>query len=231
MEEKLNITDAVINGEVQPSVNARELWKALQSKQEFANWIKNRIADFEEGIDFTVDKIVNGENKGRFPSTEYTLTLDTAKHLCMLERNEVGKKIRQYFIEVEKEYWKNLEKDSPCCPASANQQMDVYQSTCALIDKINRALCINAEVNPEVLRYAGNVARLIGKVIHKPFADDFTEFVQSIAPGRYCRSDIYNMYCSRFSHPMNARWFWPRVRALRPCQETRSACNRYVVFE
>lgn len=110
----LAIEERIFDGEEQAAVNARELWKALGSKQEFANWIKDRIADFKEGQDFTVDKFINGRNeRGRFASKEYYITLDVAKHLAMLERNDAGRKIRQYFIEVEKEYRRKAETPRP----------------------------------------------------------------------------------------------------------------------
>jgi anti-repressor protein len=80
------------------TVNARELWQALESKRQFANWIQERLDGFIEESDFTVNKFVNG----KATQIDYYLTIDTAKHLAMLERNEKGKAIRQYFIEVEK---------------------------------------------------------------------------------------------------------------------------------
>lgn len=106
MQEIITISQSTINGESVNTVNARELWKKLGSKQEFANWIKDRLSDFEENQDYTIDKIIKtGKNvTGKQVTKEYTITLDTAKHLAMLERNETGKKIRQYFIEAEKRF-------------------------------------------------------------------------------------------------------------------------------
>ena len=106
MQELIKITRARINNETVNAVNARDLWKFLESKQEFANWIKDRIRKygFLGGVDFTVDKIINGENKGRFAANEYFVSLDMAKELAMVENNEQGRKIRRYFIEVEKEF-------------------------------------------------------------------------------------------------------------------------------
>ena len=104
--ELIKTTGITLNGESITAVNARDLWKFLESKQEFANWIKDRIRKygFLQGIDFTVDKIINGENKGRFASNEYLISLDMAKELAMVENNERGRQARQYFIEVEKRY-------------------------------------------------------------------------------------------------------------------------------
>ena len=44
-----------------------------------------------------------GEQKGRGGSNrvDYLLTLDTANEMAMLERNEMGKMVRRYFIEAE----------------------------------------------------------------------------------------------------------------------------------
>lgn len=83
-------------------VNARELHEFLNSKQEFANWIKNRIEkyDFEEGRDFLT--ILSKSNGGR-PSTDYGLTIDMAKELCMVENNDKGREARRYFIDMEKQ--------------------------------------------------------------------------------------------------------------------------------
>jgi len=52
---------------------------------------------FIQEQDFTVHKFVNG----KATQIDYYLTIDTAKHIAMLERNEKGRAIRQYFIDVE----------------------------------------------------------------------------------------------------------------------------------
>lgn len=87
----------------QKVVNARELHEFLGSRQEFANWIKNRIQKygFIEGEDFltTLSKSTGGR-----PSTDYYLRMDTAKEIAMVENNERGRQARRYFIEIEKRY-------------------------------------------------------------------------------------------------------------------------------
>ena len=45
MNELVKLSAAVIGGEEQQTVNARDLWTALESKQEFSKWIKNRLAE------------------------------------------------------------------------------------------------------------------------------------------------------------------------------------------
>ena len=112
MDEIINITRTTINDEEVNAVNARELWQKLESKQRFADWIKDRLEGFTDGQDFTVHKIMKGED-GRFRPTEYIISLDVAKHIAMLERNEQGRKIRQYFIEVEKQYRKQEAEKLP----------------------------------------------------------------------------------------------------------------------
>lgn len=82
------------------TVNARDLHNFLESKQEFSNWIKGRISqyDFIEDQDFiTNDKIIN-----RSKMKDYHISIDMAKELSMVERNEKGKQARRYFIECEK---------------------------------------------------------------------------------------------------------------------------------
>ena len=56
---------------------------------------------FEEELDFST---FLGESKGGRPPKEYLLTIDMGKELGMVERNEQGKKIRKYFIELEKSF-------------------------------------------------------------------------------------------------------------------------------
>jgi phage anti-repressor protein len=83
-------------------LDARLLHQQLQITTRFNDWIQRRIQEFgfEDNQDFY--SILSKSVFGRKP-TEYHLTMDMAKELAMLERNEVGKRIRQYFIAVEKE--------------------------------------------------------------------------------------------------------------------------------
>jgi phage anti-repressor protein len=238
MKNHFNITNAVINGEEQPTVNARELWKALQSKQDFSTWIKNRLTDFEAGIDYTVHKNVDGKNDGKFKPIEYTLTLDTAKHLAMLERNEIGKKIRQYFIEFEKEARKMIDENIKCCQKACMENVpqptNVIESTIWVIEHINQQILSGKEVDKEVLRYAWNIGKLMGrplaKAIRADVPDDLESFVLEIAPGVYSRTEIYDAYRQYSNNPMSARWFWPRVRKIRRVIDVRQANSRQVSF-
>ncbi|MCL2859648.1 MAG: antA/AntB antirepressor family protein [Oscillospiraceae bacterium] len=89
-------------------VNARELHIKLGNKRKFTDWIKQRIQQykFAENEDFfTFHKFVKrGEDNLGTKLKEYYLTIDTAKEIAMIENNEIGRKIRKYFIEVEKRY-------------------------------------------------------------------------------------------------------------------------------
>lgn len=99
--ELIRINSNRIGEEVKETVDARELHDFLCITSKFADWIKNRINDFDfvENQDFvTFSK--NLENGGK--SKEYALTLDMAKELSMVERNALGKRARQYFIECER---------------------------------------------------------------------------------------------------------------------------------
>jgi len=116
----INVVQKTINDEKKRFVNARELHKWLKSKRQFADWIKDRIEkyDFIENVDyFAVHKIVNGTKKradgllieaktGRVIPKDYILTIDMAKEIAMLENNDLGKKIRKYFIKTEDNFKK-----------------------------------------------------------------------------------------------------------------------------
>lgn len=84
-------------------VSGRDLHEFLGSKQEFSNWIKNRIEryGFIEWEDYTsFDKVIKREN-GSTVRKEFALSIDMAKEISMVEGNEKGKLVRKYFIECE----------------------------------------------------------------------------------------------------------------------------------
>lgn len=94
----------IIEKEGNQAVSARKLHFFLESKQDFSNWIANRIKKYGliENQDFEVfNKFIENPNGGR-PLTEYALSLDCAKELSMVEGNEKGKQARRYFIACEK---------------------------------------------------------------------------------------------------------------------------------
>ena len=109
MTELFTLVNRPVAGQAQQTVNARELHAFLESKQEFSNWIKNRIEDygFLDGVDFLTNL---SKTQGR-PRIDYFLSLDMAKELSMVERNAQGKQARQYFIDCEKRLSGSLKID------------------------------------------------------------------------------------------------------------------------
>ncbi|WP_459926490.1 antA/AntB antirepressor family protein [Flavobacterium covae] len=105
MNQLINITTE--NGN--PVVSARELHQFLEVETRFNDWISRRIEEygFIENQDFEV-LLKNEQNPlGGRPQKEYAITLDMAKELSMVEKNDKGRKVRQYFIRIEKEQRQN----------------------------------------------------------------------------------------------------------------------------
>jgi len=83
-----------------PTISARDLHQSLEINTKFNDWIARIIEyGFLEGTDFYSNM---SESTGGRPSTEYMLTVDMAKEICMLQRTDKGRECRQYFIVLEK---------------------------------------------------------------------------------------------------------------------------------
>jgi phage anti-repressor protein len=93
-----------IGGVPTQAVDARELHGFLDIGRDFSNWIKRRIADygFVEDQDYLLAKTGEQLPSGTKYRFDYHLSLDMAKELAMVERNEMGRTIRRYFIDCER---------------------------------------------------------------------------------------------------------------------------------
>jgi len=108
MQELIKIEKKKFKGiEKINSVNARNLHLFLSVKQYFSDWIKYQLKRglFEKNSDFiVVSQFCDTANKN---INEYYLTLDSAKEIAMMSGTAKGKEVRNYFIQVEKEYIAN----------------------------------------------------------------------------------------------------------------------------
>lgn len=94
----------------QPTVSARELHDFLEVGADFRHWFPRMCEyGFEEGKDF---RTFLTESSGGRPAQDAEITIDMAKELCMLQRNDKGKQARQYFLQLERD-WNSPEKVMP----------------------------------------------------------------------------------------------------------------------
>lgn len=139
----INVVQKNIEGEKRRFVNARELHTWLGVGRDFSNWIRNRIKkyDFIENLDYFIAVAKSGSGvkarsdgqlidakTGRVIPKEYVISIDMAKELAMVENNEMGKKIRKYFIRVESDFRKVMAiatKD----PKFVNQLAEKFKET------------------------------------------------------------------------------------------------------
>lgn len=109
----MNLIPVNVSKNDEQYVNGRDLHMFLEINTSYSKWF-NRMCEygFVENVDyFTVAKKVLREDGRVMPQTqfEHDLTIEMAKQLCMLARNEKGREAREYFIEVERE-WNSPEK-------------------------------------------------------------------------------------------------------------------------
>ena len=102
MQELIIIQNTQIGTEVIQSINARDLYVHLEIKQKFSNWIQKQLerVGLKEGKHYLTSNI----KVNRQTLKEYQLTIDSAKHIAMMSQSKKAHEIRDYFIEVEKQY-------------------------------------------------------------------------------------------------------------------------------
>ena len=169
------------HSELTKAVSARALYNFLEVNRDFSTWITGRIDqfNFSHGEDFIADSIPQNGGKGGRPLVEYFITIDMAKELAMVERNEQGKKVRKYFIECEKKL--NDQSPAHILPQTfadalrlAADQQEVIQAQAAQIECQKPAVAF-------VERYVestGNLGfRQVCKLL-KAKENDFRAFLQ-----------------------------------------------------
>lgn len=204
MNEIINITKTTINEEEVNAVNARDLHREIGSKRQFGNWIKDRLAGFTEGQDYVINKNVKTGNgaSGVQYQIDYIISLDVAKHIAMLERNEQGRKIRQYFIEVEKEFRRQASRQFP--------PEDVLMST--LYNEMERRIKAEAERD----EYKRNLAR-IARASNLTFGEisTVTGLPKDIVVAAHCKS------CRKPHKPQYPKYIqlvFPMLEVLEECR-------------
>ena len=88
------------------TLSARDLHEFLEVKTKYKDWF-NRMSEygFNENIDYqaiTQKRVTAQGNETTY--TDHQITIEMAKEIAMLQRNDKGKQARQYFIELEKKW-------------------------------------------------------------------------------------------------------------------------------
>lgn len=170
-----------IGGRETNIVSAKALHKALGVGRDFTNWIKGRIDEygFVSSIDYAlfdspvlanqsanIEQVHSGwvtRRGGDRRSKDYLLSLDMAKEVAMVERNEQGRAVRRYFIQCEEA----LSRSAPEIAAQYRRQLK------ARIDAANlfKPMCVALEVaraeqgKQTLPRHYSNESNMIARIV------------------------------------------------------------------
>lgn len=164
----LQTTQALDGGN--QGINAREVHRLLKVGRDYSTWIKARIkqAGFIENQDFAIvqslvvdlpklaskesdcflhDKMgEQKETRGGHNRVDYIVTLDMAKHLCLMEKNEIGRAVRQHFIDAERQLrqvaptvYKNTLAKTQARLAAIDHNREMTDAIKATLQRTNKA--------------------------------------------------------------------------------------------
>ena len=95
-----------VNTDTAERPTGRELHKALEIQTQYSKWFERMCEyGFTENQDFVAisqKRLTAQGNETTY--TDHQLTLDMAKEICMIQRTETGRKCRQYFLDMEKQW-------------------------------------------------------------------------------------------------------------------------------
>ncbi len=191
MNQLINITQNENNDQV---VSARELHKVLGVKKRFSEWWEQNSKLLVEHEDFE-GVLVSTPYNPKFPDKvqqlqDYVVTADNAKHLAMQSQTKKSREIRDYFIQVEKEY-----KQQQQVPLTLDQQIaaiatgygSVKEELVEVKDQVadltnrfglpsNKAKVLQKKVATKVYMFTGgkasNAHKKIGSKVFREFYKD-----------------------------------------------------------
>lgn len=103
MNEVIKVT---VNENHEPIVSGRQLHEALGVNSNYTTWF-DRMTDygFTENEDYVLlSNFGNQTGRGGHNKVDHIIKLDMAKEIAMIQRTDKGKEVRQYFIQVEKDF-------------------------------------------------------------------------------------------------------------------------------
>lgn len=146
------------------TVLARDLHEFLEVETPFNKWF-SRMCEygFTDGADF---QTFLSESTGGRPATDAQLTIDMAKEICMLQRNEKGKQARQYFLQLERE-WNSPEAVMSRALRMAEERLERFKTINANLSVQNAIMQPKAEYfdglcDRESLTGVRETAKLLG---------------------------------------------------------------------
>ncbi|WP_064579410.1 phage antirepressor KilAC domain-containing protein [Streptobacillus moniliformis] len=99
----MELIEIKTNEKLESIISLRELHTKLEITERYSSWTERMFKyGFNENEDYSGCKVFN--TLANQELIDHNITIDMAKEICMLQRNEIGKKFRKYFIEVEKEF-------------------------------------------------------------------------------------------------------------------------------
>lgn len=110
-------------------VYGTELHDVLEVKTAYKDWSVRRFNECDAAKNEDYEVLLKNERnpKGGRPSLEHIIKLDIAKEMAMLERNNKGKQIRRYFIEIEKKYKEVKEEPKSAFMVNETENINVSE--------------------------------------------------------------------------------------------------------
>lgn len=123
------------------TISARELHKQLGIQKRFSQWFEANKQGFEENQDYSGAylKVQSNQYGAQRELDDYQLTIEMAKHICMMSRTEKGGQIRQYFIQLEKD-WNTPEKVMARALRIAERELETHKEQVKALAEENEAM-------------------------------------------------------------------------------------------
>jgi phage anti-repressor protein len=174
-QELVPVFAGTLQGQAVQLVDGRTLYTFLEVGKRFASWIVERIEEYKfiENQDFILIS-QNREIKGRGGdrrSIEYHVTLDMAKELAMVERNEKGREVRRYFIECERRLREAATPQAQAAPDALPKPLQLAIDRKALslaLQDYDRIRAVLAERARQFLRHGDSEIQVMARLDQSP---------------------------------------------------------------
>lgn len=165
--ESYNLININYENADRPTVSGRELHKKLGVKTKYTDWFKRMCEyGFAESEDYkAISQKWETAQGNETTQIDHQITIPMAKELCMIQRSEIGKQFRQYFIKVE-EAWNTPEMIMGRALKIAERQLEEVKNRNFVLEKKieedkPKVLFANAVETANTSILIGDLAKLI----------------------------------------------------------------------